>query len=545
MMTIEHKSYLKYIFMMNHPQIKVLMAQINPIVGAINENCQKIINIIEKNHTSHDLIVFPELAVCGYPPEDLILQPDFITDIEDAIKKIADLHPKCPVLIGCARKDQEQILNSVAFITEHSIQYYDKQALPNYGIFDEKRYFSKGTSPFITFEIQHHRFGVLICEDIWDKDTRTAFLKNKVQTLISINASPYQQHKHAQRLDVIRQISNHHINVLYLNLVGGQDELIFDGHSMAVNQEGQVCAAASSFEECLFEVSIHNHQLSGLCAPTLSPIAELYQALCCGLQDFIQKNGFKKVVLGLSGGIDSAVTLALAVEAIGAENVHVLLMPSPYTAQMSIDDAIEQANILKVSYDIIPIAPLFKQFQTDLQSTLNNLTQQNLQARIRGMLLMSYSNQHHALLLSTSNKSEAAVGYCTLYGDMCGGYAVLKDVYKMEVYALARHINEELTIIPERVIDRAPSAELAPNQTDQDDLPPYPVLDDLLRDIIEHRLSTSDLQKKGYALELIEKIYKRIKLSEFKRFQASPGAKVSQTALGRDWRFPITNHWKF
>ena len=212
---------------------------------------------------------------------------------------------------------------------------------------------------------------------------------------------------------------------------------------------------------------------------------------------------------------------------------------------MSIDDAIEQANILKVSYDIIPIAALFQQFQSDLKSTLSNLTQQNLQARIRGMLLMSYSNQHHALLLSTSNKSEAAVGYCTLYGDMSGGYAVLKDVYKMEVYALAHHINENHAIIPKRVIDRAPSAELAPNQTDQDDLPPYAILDDLLKDIIEHRLSTSDLQQKGYAHELIEKIYTKIKLSEFKRFQASPGAKVSQTAFGRDWRFPITNRWKF
>ena len=530
---------------MNHPQIKILLAQINPIVGAITENCQKIIQIIEQNHTCYDLIVFPELAVCGYPPEDLFLQPDFVTDISNAIEKIAGLTIQCPILIGCARKDQGYIFNSVALITQHSIQYYDKQALPNYGIFDEKRYFSKGSTPFITFEIHHHRFGVLICEDIWDMETRNAFLKNKVDTVISINASPYQQNKHAQRLDVVQKFSNHHINVLYLNLVGAQDELIFDGHSMAVNQQGQICASATCFEESMFEVSIQNHQLSGPSTPKLSAIAELYQALRCALRNFIQKNGFKKVVLGLSGGIDSAVTLALAVDAIGAENVHVLLMPSPYTAQMSIDDAIEQANILKVSYDIIPIAALFQQFQSDLKSTLSNLTQQNLQARIRGMLLMSYSNQHHALLLSTSNKSEAAVGYCTLYGDMCGGYAVLKDVYKMEVYALAHHINENHAIIPKRVIDRAPSAELAPNQTDQDDLPPYAILDDLLKDIIEHRLSTSDLQQKGYAHELIEKIYTKIKLSEFKRFQASPGAKVSQTAFGRDWRFPITNRWKF
>jgi NAD+ synthase (glutamine-hydrolysing) len=530
---------------MNHPQIKILMAQFNPTVGAIAENCQKIIDIIQQNHTCYDLIVFPELAVCGYPPEDLLLQSDFIKDIENSMRKISALQIDCRVLIGCARNMHEKIYNSVAFINSHSIEYYDKQALPNYGIFDEKRYFSKGTSSVITFEIHHHRFGVLICEDIWDADTVNAFLKNKVQTLISINASPYQQQKHQQRLNVIHKITAYKINVLYLNLVGGQDELIFDGHSMAVNHHGEICAEAPSFEAGNLEVIICGNQLSGACAQTLSPIAELYQALRCGLKDFIQKNGFKKVVLGLSGGIDSAVTLALAADAIGAKNVHVLLMPSPYTAQISIDDAIEQANILNVSYDIIPIAPLFQQFQADLQTPLSNLTQQNLQARIRGMLLMSYSNQHHALLLSTSNKSEAAVGYCTLYGDMCGGYAVLKDVYKMEVYALARHINEKLNIIPQRVINRAPSAELAPNQTDQDDLPPYPILDDLLKDIIEHRLSTLDLQKKGYPHDLIEKIYKKIKFSEFKRFQASPGAKVSQTALGRDWRFPITNHWKF
>lgn len=529
---------------MNQHQIKILMAQMNPTVGAISANLKKILGIIEQHHLNHDLIVFPELAICGYPPEDLLLQSDFIEEIDAAIHSLASMNFKCRLLIGCARQSDGYRYNSVAYIMNGVIQYYDKQALPNYGIFDEQRYFKEGNTPYITFEIQNHRFGVLICEDIWVSQICDNFRKTNVQTLISINASPYQQHKHSQRLKIIQEFSQNQINVLYLNLVGGQDELIFDGHSLAMNAHGEVCIQAQGFHESLIEVQIQENKILGKISSPLAPITELYQALHCGLTDFIQKNGFKKVVLGLSGGIDSAVTLALAADSIGPQNVHVLLMPSPYTAQISIDDAIAQAQTLGVSYDIIPIHHLFQQFQHELKSPLNNLTQQNLQARIRGMLLMAYSNQHQALLLSTSNKSEAAVGYCTLYGDMCGGYAVLKDVYKMEVYALAREINKFQNIIPQRVIERAPSAELAPNQTDQDDLPPYPILDDLLKDIIDHQLSESELLKKGYTSDLIQKIYTKIKFSEFKRFQASPGAKVSATAFGRDWRFPITNHWK-
>ena len=531
---------------MQTKDIQVLMAQINPRVGDINGNCEKILSLVQKYHLKCDLIVFPELVLTGYPPEDLLFQPDFLSDIELAIEKIRLFPSQAKLLIGTPRLFDGQLFNSVAFIEQQCVIYYDKRALPNHSVFNESRFFAEGQTPFIQFNIHGHQFGVLICEDIWQKQPITELLKYPIDSIISINASPYHQGKIQERLNILKQLKK---PVLYVNTVGGQDEIVFDGQSMIIDQKGNICAKAKAFEEQMLSVCYAQHHWRGSIAEPLEPISELYEALKLGLGDFMQKNHIQKAVLGLSGGIDSALTLAIAADALGSNNVEAILMPSPYTAQMSIEDAILQANALGVKYHIVPIDSFFNQLTFQLstywQQDLAGLSSQNLQARIRGMILMTHSNQHQALVLSTSNKSESAVGYCTLYGDMCGGFAVLKDVYKIQVYQLADYVNRHTVIIPERVIVRAPSAELAPNQTDQDELPPYDVLDSLLQDIIEHRLSEQALIKKGVPETLIRHIYRKIKQSEFKRFQAAPGTKVSRVAFGKDWRFPISNQWKF
>lgn len=514
--------------------ISILLAQINPCVGDIDAN-QKTIKEIIQNHTECDLIIFPELALCGYPPEDLLCYPQFHEEMSQALHQIAKIPTSSMIILGTI----QQNFNAAAIIHQQKIQFYHKQNLPNYGVFDEKRYFQTGHHLPYIFQIQKHRFGLMICEDIWSEPE----LKELgIDTLISIHASPYEINKLHKRLGVIQPISQHGIHTIYVNQVGGQDGLLFDGQSMIVNNKMKIVARAKAFETHLLKATFQNHQWRGHIESPLEPSQEIYQALCLGLKDFMKKNGFQKAVLGLSGGIDSALTLAIATDAIGSENVHAILMPSPYTAPISIEDAKMQAQNLGVSHEIIPIEPLFKSFGQSLP-TLSNLTRQNLQARIRGVLLMAYSNEHQALLLNTSNKSETAVGYGTLYGDMCGGYAVLQDVYKTLVYELAKYRNTQGVCIPERVISRAPSAELAPNQTDQDDLPPYDILDAMLIDILEHRWSSMELKKK-YPAHTVDKILKKIKNSEFKRFQAPPGCKITSVAFGKDWRFPLSNHWE-
>lgn len=514
--------------------IVILLAQINPCVGDIQANLKMIREVIEKN-THTDLIIFPELALCGYPPEDLLNYAEFHQDIQSAIEELSKIKTQSMIILGTVH----QSYNAAAIIQHQSIQYYYKQMLPNYGVFDEKRYFKKGDNLTLTFELKSHHFGLMICEDIWQKQDLSSL---KIDTLISINASPYEQDKFEKRLKVIESISKQGIHTIYVNQVGGQDALVFDGQSVIVDKRNQIVARAKAFEPHLLEARYQNHQWQSSIESPLLAMQEVYQALCLGLKDFMKKNGFQKAVLGLSGGIDSALTLAIASDAIGPKNVHAILMPSPYTASMSIEDAKLQAINLGVGYNIIPIEPLFDTFQQSLQSQ-SNLTLQNLQARIRGVLLMAYSNEHQALLLNTSNKSETAVGYGTLYGDMCGGYAVLQDVYKTMVYQLAQYRNTQGKVIPERVITRAPSAELVPNQTDQDDLPAYDILDAMLIDIIEHQLTTTEMIKK-YPESLVNKILTKIKNSEFKRFQAPPGCKITTHAFGKDWRFPLSNHWK-
>jgi NAD+ synthase (glutamine-hydrolysing) len=516
--------------------IKTLLAQINPCVGDIQNNKKVILDIIA-NHQEHDIIVFPELALCGYPPEDLLLYPSFIEEIEMAIDEICQFKTKSLVILGTVH----QGYNAAAIISNQKIQYYYKHILPNYGVFDEKRYFQSGPKDLFRFELKNHRFGLMICEDIWDKNIAQR-LPSDMDTLISIHASPYHQHKMHERLQTIKKITQHNINLIYVNQVGSQDALLFDGQSMVVDCNHHITAKAKAFETDLLSVELQDNTWNGQIEHALKPLEEIYQGLCLGLKDFMHKNGIHKAVLGLSGGIDSALTLAIAVDAIGAENVHAILMPSQYTADMSLIDAEQQASTLGVSFEIIPIEPMVQAFKATLK-TPNALTMQNLQARVRGVLLMAYSNQHQALLINTSNKSETAVGYGTLYGDMCGGFAPLQDVYKTMVYELARFRNQTQEVIPTRVITRAPSAELAPNQTDQDDLPPYDILDAILIEIIENRASEEALFQQ-YPKDLVEKIFRKMKISEFKRFQAAPGLKITSVAFGKDWRFPISNHWK-
>lgn len=516
--------------------IQTLLAQINPCVGDIQNNKKAILDIIAK-HPNHDIIIFPELALCGYPPEDLLLYPGFKEEIEAATQEISEFPTQSLIIFGTIY----QGFNAAAIISQQKIQYYYKHILPNYGVFDEKRYFQPGPKDLYQFELKNHRFGLMICEDIWDEHI-TQRLPKGLDTLVSIHASPFHQQKMHERLQTIKNISNENINLIYVNQVGGQDGLLFDGQSMVVSPNHHITAKAKAFDTDLLSVELKNNQWIGRIEKALPPLAEIYQGLCLGLKDFMQKNSIQKAVLGLSGGIDSALTLAIAVDAIGAEHVHAILMPSQFSADISVIDAKKQAITLGVSYEIIPIEPLVQNFKSHFKNA-NSLTLQNLQARIRGVLLMAYSNQHQALLINTSNKSESAVGYGTLYGDMCGGFAPLQDVYKTMVYELARFRNHEKEIIPSRVITREPSAELAPNQTDQDDLPPYELLDELLIQIIEKRASEQELIQK-YPKDLVQKIFKKIKISEFKRFQAAPGIKITPVAFGKDWRMPISNHWK-
>ena len=518
-------------------KMNILLAQINPCVGDIHANQKKITDIL-LNHQQYDIIIFPELAVCGYPPEDLLFYSEFLESMNKAIEEIAKIQTPSIIILGTVH----QGYNAAAFIQNNKIQYYYKHTLPNYGVFDEKRYFKIGDEKFFSFEYHNHRFGLMICEDIWASQN-LEFLKSKpIDTLISINASPYEMNKKINRETVLQKINELDINTIYVNQVGGQDGLVFDGQSMVFDQKHQLMAKAKAFHEDLLPLHFDGQHWEGTIAPALSHLEEVYQAISLGLSDFMKKNGFQKAVLGLSGGIDAALTLAIASDAIGSQNIHAILMPSQYTASASIQDAIQQAKTLNVSYEIIHIEPLVDAFK----KTLNNpssITLQNLQARIRGVLLMAYSNEHQALLLNTSNKSEIAVGYGTLYGDMCGGYAPLQDLYKTKVYELAHFRNKKSMVIPQHVITRAPSAELAPNQTDQDDLPPYDILDQLLVDVIEKRFSEHQLNEK-YGIPLVEKILKKIKISEFKRFQAPPGCKITAVAFGKDWRIPITHHWK-
>lgn len=534
---------------------KIALAQFSPVVGDIDANVQKMIDQAnEATKQNADLIIFPELSTIGYRAEDLFLRPSLTKRSENAFKALSQVKNIVMVFGFVNQTEDGQRYNSAAVMKDGQILgIYNKQNLPNYSVFDEKRYFSEGHQHLV-FEYLGHKFGVLICEDVWSLPTVQQLAKLNVETALVLNASPYEvgkpQHRVATMSELAKQLN---INLVYTNQVGGQDDLIFDGTSFVVNNSGTVATQAATFKEELLiaEYEIENKAFKqGSIAPALDTMAEIYQSLVVATRDYVTRSGFPGVILGLSGGIDSALTLAIAVDAIGADKVQAVMMPYTYTAQISVEDAAEQAKNMGVTFGIAEINPIVNSFMQTLYPFFGNspadATEENLQARSRGTLLMGLSNKFGNLVLSTGNKSELAVGYCTLYGDMVGGFAVLKDVYKTIVFELAKYRNSisETPVIPERVITRPPSAELRPDQKDQDSLPAYDVLDAILYAYIEEDVSQDDIIAKGFDKDVVEKVIKLVDRNEYKRRQGAIGPRITSRAFSRERRYPIVNGWK-
>ena len=536
---------LDKIFSESEP-IKIQIAQINPIVGDIELNAKKIIELtIEASEIGAHLIVFPELALTGYPPEDLLLRDGFIYQVRQEIDNLCGLIPSnISVLFGAPSHSNGNLYNSAYLVQNNKVQnIYNKQELPNYGVFDEKRYFSEGSESLV-FECQNTKIGVLICEDQWVDDPMRELCKSNIDMVVSLNASPFQLNKISERMNICKKYAlDYGVSFLYVNMVGGQDEVVFDGNSFVVNNHGELSLEMPAFQEfCAF------HNESSLPRELLTEEESIYSAIVLATRDYIKKNSFGGALIGLSGGIDSALTLAVAVDAIGAENVHAVMMPYQYTSQISLNDSELQAKTQGVKFSSIDIHSIVNSFNTSLSDLFENTnvdtTEENIQSRVRGSLLMALSNKHHKIVLATGNKSEMAVGYATLYGDMCGGFAPLKDISKTMVYRLSKYRNTISEVIPERVITRPPSAELAPDQVDQDSLPPYDILDDILMRFVEKKQSVESIIAHGHSAENVNKITSLILRNEYKRRQSAPGPKVSTNAFGRERRYPMTSKFK-
>jgi NAD+ synthase (glutamine-hydrolysing) len=536
----------------NISTMKIAIAQINSTVGDIRSNADKILDYAQRAQAQGaSLLITPELALCGYPPEDLLFRDDFNQACEAAMTRLATANLSITLLVGHPHRQHGKLYNAASLIRDGQIvATYHKHALPNYSVFDEERYFEAGSEPLV-FTHEGTQFGVLICADGWEKGPAEIARKAGATFLLSLNASPYHIDKQDTRYEVIAaRAYETGLPIVYVNLVGGQDELVFDGASFVMNNAGKITQQLPAFKECLAMVEIHNGQpRDGEVCPKPSLGASVYQALTLGLADYVNKNGFPGVVLGLSGGIDSALTLALAVDALGADRVKVVMMSSEFTANISVDDAVEMANLIGVQYSQIPIKPLFDLFRETLAPEFGDrpfdTTEENLQARIRGMLLMAISNKFGCMVLTTGNKSEMAVGYSTLYGDMAGGFAIIKDVPKTLVYKLAAYRNSLSYVIPERIITRAPSAELRVNQTDQDSLPPYEILDAIMQAYVEDDLSRNAIIRLGYNEQDVKRVTDLIDRNEYKRRQAPAGVRITERGFGKDRRYPITAKLKF
>lgn len=544
--------------------LRLALGQLNALVGDAAGNVERLLRMVGRaRDASADLILFPELVLSGYPPEDLLLHGGFRQDMQRALSEVASAADGIDILLGypeyCSAAEDGGIYNAAAWCRDGEVRFvHRKHCLPNYGVFDEKRYFFAGDH-FDVFEIKGIRCGVLICEDIWRPQPAQRLRELGAELLLVINASPFEQDKQRQREQLlVGRAREHSVPIVYLNLVGGQDELVFDGQSVVIDATGEVCLRAPAFEENLSFIDIERDTSSGKLylrptsetplAPWLELEASTYQALVLGVRDYVRKHRFPGVLLGLSGGIDSALTLAIAVDALGAEKVRAVMMPSRYTSKMSLEDAATQASSLGVTYDVISIEGIYGAALAALEKSFVgcavDATEENLQSRARMLILMGLSNKTGCMLLTTGNKSEMAVGYATLYGDMAGGFAPLKDCSKLWVYRLAQYRNGLSSAIPQRVLDRPPSAELRPDQKDEDSLPPYAVLDAILECFIEQDLSVDAIVARGFDRPTVLRVLSMVQRNEYKRRQAPPGVRISPRAFGRDWRYPITNGYR-
>ncbi|MCH8943776.1 MAG: NAD+ synthase [Proteobacteria bacterium] len=536
--------------------VKLALAQLDLAVGDIAGNTKKIIENANRarDELNADLIVFPELGVCGYPPEDLLFHGGFRRSVENAMDEIRNHVIGITVLLGFPEYDDDHIYNACAVFEDGKIvAHYRKQMLPNYSVFDEERYFTAGRDATV-FKLNGIRIGLNICEDIWKAGPMRSNRAAGAECVIVINGSPFEMASQETRENEVRsRIAEVQIPVVYINMVGGQDELVFDGGSFAMNADGDVCFRAPAFDEGLHTVILKATAAgvtpeSGECAAMLQTEASVYRALVTGTRDYVTKHGFPGVIIGLSGGIDSALVATIACDAIGADRVRAVMMPFRFTSTMSQEDAAKQAATLGIDYDVIPIEPMYEATIDQLQAVLGDreadVTEENIQARCRGLLLMAISNKTGRMLLTTGNKSEMAVGYATLYGDMAGGFAPIKDCSKTLVYRLAHYRNTLGEVIPERVITREPTAELRADQKDSDSLPGYDILDPILEAFIEEDLSVAEIVDRGFERDVVIRILEMVKRNEYKRRQAPPGIRISGRAFGRDWRYPITSGYK-
>lgn len=539
---------------MTKKKISIGIVQENPIVGDIEGNLQLAINAIDKlsKQSSPDIFLFTEMFITGYPPEDLILRDDLLDASYEAVEKLCEVKPESFIVIGYPKKEGDSIFNCAGVLRNKSvITEYKKQELPNYEVFDEKRYFQSGKGPGI-FEVNGLRVGLSVCEDMWHENVIKQLHEKKTDLILNINASPFHLDKIKERKVLI---SGHAINyslpIVYANQVGGQDELVFDGTSMAMDGEGQQILQLEKFKEDYKIVNFTSDQEGKLSSekreeiPEDKELEEVYKALVLGAKDYIQKNNFPGVLIGSSGGIDSALTAAIAADAIGPEKVRTFMLPFKFTSDMSVEDSEKLAVNLGIKHSVIPIGDIYESFADSLEDEFSGLepdiTEENLQSRCRGVILMALSNKSGELVLTTGNKSETAVGYSTLYGDTAGGFGVLKDVPKTLVYELSRYRNTISHVIPDRIIDRPPSAELAPDQQDSDSLPDYAILDKIIELYVEQDKSKVEIEESGIDKSMVDRVIRLIDLSEYKRRQAPLGVKITSRGFGKDRRYPITN----